>query len=155
MKRVCDESRISNKHFINDLSFKLNIKQNKIRLPKNSLLSRRFKVPCSQSIGPKNSKISRDAIKYLSGKIGKTENLFMAQFWNSHTMKGEGKKAYVGNYIFLSRTYTLRFPLLSRLQKWEGTHRLEKVYSQPGFLPLFSHKHWELWWKISPHILII
>lgn len=79
MKRVYDESRISNKHFINDLSFKLNIKQNKIRLPKTSLLPHRFKVPCSQSIRPKNSKISKDAIKYLSVKVGKTTKLFMAQ----------------------------------------------------------------------------
>lgn len=79
MKRVCDESRISNKHFINDLSFKLNIKQNKIHLPKTSLLPYRFKVPCSQSIGTKNSKFSKDAMKYLSVKVGKTEKLFMAQ----------------------------------------------------------------------------
>lgn len=101
MKRVCDESRISNKHFINDLSFNLNIKQNKIRLPKNSLLPRRFKVPCSQSIGPKNSKISRDAIKYLSGKIGKTENLFMAQILKqSHNEGGGEKKHMLGTTYF-------------------------------------------------------
>lgn len=77
MKRVCDESRISNKHFINYLSFKLNIKQNKIHLPKTSLLPHRFQVPCSQSIGSKISKFSKDAIKYLSAKVGRTEKLFM------------------------------------------------------------------------------
>lgn len=81
MKRVCDESGISNKHFINDSPFKFNIKQNKIHLPKTSMALRRFKVPCSQSIGPKNSKICKDAIKYLSPDTGKAEKLCMTQIF--------------------------------------------------------------------------
>lgn len=40
-----------------------------------SLLPRRFNVPCSQSIGPKNSKSLETQSNIYQGKIGKTERL--------------------------------------------------------------------------------
>lgn len=111
MKRVCDESRIPNKHFINDLSFKLNIKQNKIHLPKTSLLAYRFKVPCSQSIGAKNSKIFKDAINYLSAKVGKTEKLFMAKILKeSYFEGGEGKRPLWDLHVPLQSTHSQLLP---------------------------------------------
>lgn len=142
MKRVCDESRISNKHFINGLSFKLNIKQNKIRLPKTSLLLHRFKVPCSQSIGSKNSKFSTDAIKYLSVKVDKTEKLFMAQILKLSHFEGRGgEKAHIRNYTFLARHTFPDPPLLPGIQKWEGNHRFGEVCSRLGAYPQTSSCH--------------
>ena len=136
MKRVCDESRISNKHFINDLSFKLNIKRNKIRLPKNSLLPHRFKVPCSQSIGPKNSKISRDAIKYLSGKIGKTENLFMAQVLKQSHIEGGGKKSICWElHISLQDIILSDSPCCLDFKNGKGLTGLRKYIHNQDFCP--------------------
>lgn len=136
MKMVCDESRISNKHFINDLSFKLNIKQNKIRLPKTSLLPHRFKVPCSQSIGPKNSRISKDTIKYLSVKIGKTKKLFMAPILKESYMEGGGKKAHTGTYTFLSREYALRSLLCPEFKHGKEISGLRKCVHHLPFSTL-------------------
>ena len=90
MERVCDESGIPNKHFINDLSFKLNIKQNKTHLAKMAMPLCRFKVPCSQSAGPKNSKTSKDIIKYLSAEVGEIEKLFMVQIRKESHFGAEG-----------------------------------------------------------------
>ena len=136
MKRVCDESRISNKHFINDLSFKLNIKQNKISLPKNSLLPHRFKIPCSQSIGPKNSKISRDTIKYLTGKIGKTENLFMAQILKQSHIEGGGKKSICWElHISLQDIILSDSPCCLDFKNGNGLTGLKKYIHNQDFYP--------------------
>lgn len=97
MEMVCDESGIPNKHFINDLSFKLNIKQNKIHLAKTSMPPCRFKVSCSQSIGPKNSKASKDAVKYLSAEVGGIEKLFMGQILKESHFGGGGETEHVEN----------------------------------------------------------
>lgn len=107
MERVRDESGIPNKHFINALSFKLNIKQNKIHLAKTSMPPCRFKVPCSQSIGPKNSKTSKDAVKYLSAEVGEIEKLFMGQILEKSHFGGGGETVHVEYITCYTHDYQL------------------------------------------------
>lgn len=80
MKRVCDESRISNKHFINDLSFKLNIKQNKIRLPRPLCFLTDLKSPALNQLGPR----TRNSLKMQSNiyqrKLVKLRNYLWPKF---------------------------------------------------------------------------
>lgn len=134
MERVGDESGIPNKHFINALSFKLNIKQNKIHLAKTSMLPCRFKVPCSQSIGPKNSKTFKDAVKYLSAEVGEIEKLFMGQILEKSHFWGERETVRVEYTTCFSWAHAHMTPAPSFCGEFKGG----SVLSIAGCFPLSS-----------------
>lgn len=134
MERGRDESGIPNKHFINALSFKLNIKQNKIHLAKTSMLPCRFKVPCSQSIGPKNSKTSKDAVKYLSAEVGEIEKLFMGQILEKSHFGGGGETVRVEYATCFSRARMRTTPVPSFCGEFNGG----RVLKSAGCFPLSS-----------------